>query len=590
MKYCTECGEKIFASSDICPYCGGRQPVDGVSTAGVLNYRVPEIAFAYRRMATFAAYALPEEVPLPLLHIWIADTRGESFAIGQTLDELDEGLRAFRIWFKEAVESAAREGHIEIADSDDCHIQTIAALLSRDRHVNHRQAIERWCQQLRSGNPVATLDEIKSAKSWLRHEVCQWLTRNGIKYYDVQLTIIPNTALQRALGQFKGNPDVLFSPDIPQDKLANALVECGVPNKETIAVLIDCTIWGSAKDAVLFGSRGVYYHNSGGFAGFLPYVEFPNRTFNYTEVESQVSLGCGERLSLSGSQVNTAQLVSMLELIRKEVVAKQKRPENPEGLSGIPGMTALKRLLLEDVVHVLRNPEEYRKYRISIPNGILFYGPPGCGKTFVAQRLAGELNYNFTEVSPGTIASSYVHGTVSKVRSIFEQAARGAPALLFVDEFEGMVPSRRQLGSEDQYKSEEVNEWLVQIGSCVERKILFIAATNEPWKIDEAIMRTGRLDKKVYIGPPDCEAIGEMLRFHLEGRPVTSTDVSQIFADQIQGQGYSASDLKALADEAAKMALKERSPISVNHLERAAVERVPPSISKEQEDVYLTFR
>ena len=309
-----------------------------------------------------------------------------------------------------------------------------------------------------------------------------------------------------------------------------------------------------------------------------------------TENDSQVSLGSGERLSLTCSQVNSGQLIAMLEIVRKEVTAKQKRTETSLGLSGISGMTALKTLLMEDIVNVLQNPEEYKKYRIAIPNGILFYGPPGCGKTFVAQRLAAEPDYNFFEVSPGTIASPYIHDTVLKVRSIFQGAAGSAPAVLFVDELEGMVPSRRAMGPEDQYKSEEVNEWLVQIGSCVERKILFIAATNEPWKIDEAIMRTGRLDKKVYIGPPDRQAIGEMLRFHLEGRPVTDAEVPQMFAEQIQGQGYSASDLKALADEAAKLALKERSPISINHLERAAVERVPPSISKEQEDVYLAFR
>ena len=129
-----------------------------------------------------------------------------------------------------------------------------------------------------------------------------------------------------------------------------------------------------------------------------------------------------------------------------------------------------------------------------------------------------------------------------------------------------------------------------RLTACVERRILFVAATNEPSRIDQAILRTGRLDKKVYIGPPDREAIKEMLQFHLEGRPLANADISRIFAEQIQGQGYSASDLKALADEAAKIAIKERSSISISHLERAAVERVPPSISMEQADLYVSFR
>lgn len=616
MKYCVKCCRRIADGDPSrtvavfgCEHCDSRQPmsnqqpsVDSVvadptrGTFGrVLNHHIPEIASFYRRSATKGAYALPEELSPIMYQVWIADTRGESFEVGQDLMELHERDKSFWIWVKEATEGAARDGRIQ-PESD--FVGNIAWLLNRHPSLNLRGAIERYCDSLRRGSSrVASPGEIETARGWMTKEAQGWLTRNDIKFYEGPLTILPTTTLQRALAQFAGTPDVHFAPNIPQDKLTNARQACDVPGKEALAVLIDCTFWGSAKDCVLFGSRGIYYLNSTkstaylpGFEGFLPYAEFPNRTFNHTETDTEVSLGSGQRLSLMGSKVKSAQLVSMLELIRNEVTAKQKRTQTSLGLSGIPGMAALKTLLMEDVVNVLRNPEEYRKYRISIPNGILFYGPPGCGKTFVAQKLAGELNYNFFEVSPGTIASPYIHDTVLKVRSIFENAAGNAPAVLFVDEFEGMVPSRREMGSDSQYKSEEVNEWLVQIGSCVERKILFIAATNEPWKIDEAIMRTGRLDKKVYIGPPDCAAIGEMLRFHLEGRPLTSAEVPQMFAEQIQGQGYSASDLKALADEAAKIALKERSPISVNHLERATVERVPPSISKEQADVYLAFR
>jgi transitional endoplasmic reticulum ATPase len=149
---------------------------------------------------------------------------------------------------------------------------------------------------------------------------------------------------------------------------------------------------------------------------------------------------------------------------------------------------------------------------------VLLYGPPGCGKTFIARRLAKELNYNFTEVSPAAVASPYIHDTVLKISNMFQDAARNAPALIFVDEFEGLVPARSDLGVGEQYKAEEVNEWLVQLSSCAERRILFVAATNEPWKIDQAVQRTGRLDKKIYVGPPDREAIIEILNHHLAVR------------------------------------------------------------------------
>jgi transitional endoplasmic reticulum ATPase len=538
--------------------------------------------------AVKGARALPEDVDILLFQAWVADTRGESFPLGRDADQFGQNAQQFWIWFKEAYEAAARKGKIE--PDHEALGKNLAWLIRQDAKLNLRQAAESLFRHFENGrSDVASPEDLSAAENWIKKEVTIWLRANGVPVFDGPLSIVPTTALQRVLSPLLGKPDIHFSPTIPEEKLVNAAETCGVPDQETIAVLIDCTFWGSARDAVLFGARGIYYNN-GGLNGFLPYAEFVNRTFNVTKDDSEVSLGMGERLSLAGSQVAPVQLISMLEIVRKETVSRQKAARQSEGLESIPGMSDLKQVLLDDVINVLRNAEEYRTYRVSIPNGILFYGPPGCGKTFVAQRLAKELNYNFFEVSPGTIASPYIHDTALKIREIFEAAARSAPAVIFVDEFEGLVPSRRALTGEAQYKSEEVNEWLVQIGSCAENRILFIAATNEPWKIDEAVQRTGRLDKKIYIGPPDRAAIEEMLRFHLDRRPVASREEARLFAASIERQGYSASDLKALVDEAAKLAMKERAAISHAYLLRAAVERVPPSITTEQEEAYLSFR
>ena len=260
------------------------------------------------------------------------------------------------------------------------------------------------------------------------------------------------------------------------------------------------------------------------------------------------------------------------------------------GLAEVAGMHELKQMLMDEVIQPLRNPDLYRKYRIEIPNGILMYGPPGCGKTYIARQLAAELQRNFYEVSPGEVASSYVHGSTQKIRQLFESAAKNAPALMFVDEFEGLVPSRRSLGGEQQYKSEEVNEWLIQLGKCAEKQILFVAATNEPWAIDDAVQRSGRIDKKVYVGPPDVEAIEEMLLHHLKGRPFSSRDDVKSFSMSLAGQRYAASDLKVLADEAAKLAMRAQEEISLVHLSNAAADRVRPSISRETEQLYREFR
>ncbi len=196
------------------------------------------------------------------------------------------------------------------------------------------------------------------------------------------------------------------------------------------------------------------------------------------------------------------------------------RPSTPpssvtgQGLDKVAGMRVLKDLLRREVVAPIRNPEPYRKYGLSIPNGILLYGPPGCGKTYIARQLAEELGHYFVEIIPSELASPFIHQSVIKIRDLFDTAAEQAPAVLFIDEFEALVPSRETLGGHQDYKSAEVNEFLAHLNSCSEKKIFVIAATNQPTKIDAAVRRTGRLDKLIYVGPPDEEARREMLGLH----------------------------------------------------------------------------
>lgn len=256
-----------------------------------------------------------------------------------------------------------------------------------------------------------------------------------------------------------------------------------------------------------------------------------------------------------------------------------KGPKAPvkRGLARVAGMQELKALLFQEVVTPLRDPEPFRRYGLDVPNGVLLFGPPGCGKTYIARQLAEELGYFFLEIVPSEIASPFIHQSVLKIRDIFETAAERAPTILFIDEFEALVPARSELGGHQQYKSEEVNEFLVHLGNCSERGIFLIAATNEPEKIDHAIRRTGRLDKLIYVGPPDREARVEMLRLHLEDRPTASGLDLDPLAGELEG--YSASDLKLLVDEAARAALQQGSrPIGYEHL-LTATKRVPASLT-----------
>jgi transitional endoplasmic reticulum ATPase len=250
-------------------------------------------------------------------------------------------------------------------------------------------------------------------------------------------------------------------------------------------------------------------------------------------------------------------------------------------------MADLKEQLMHEVIGPFKDPELYRRYRVSLPNGILFYGPPGCGKTYIARSLAEELGWSFQYCRPSDVASPYIHDTVSKIRAVFSAATEKAPSIVFIDEFEAFVPARSELGGHQQYKAEEVNEFLANLEGCAERKVLVIAATNEPEKIDPAVRRSGRFDKLIFIAPPDAEARRAMLEFHLRERPIEASLDTAAIATILDG--YSASDIKLLVDEASRMALKRAETISASIL-LAVLERVPASITTSDVQRYSAFR
>ena len=245
------------------------------------------------------------------------------------------------------------------------------------------------------------------------------------------------------------------------------------------------------------------------------------------------------------------------------------------GFKDIAGMNQLKQMLTQKVIFILKDKEKAAKYKLLPPNGMLFYGPPGCGKSFFAEKFAEETGFNFMLVKASDLGSIYVHGSQGKIADLFKKAEDNKPTIICFDEFDAFVPNRSNKGAENQ--AGEVNEFLSQLNNCSQRGIFVIATSNRPDMIDPAVLRTGRIDKLVYIPMPDKEARQEMFKLHLNGRPC-----GEINAERLAEltDGYIASDIAYIVNDAAMGAAFNDQPITQQLLEEI-ISSVHPSISKD---------
>lgn len=257
------------------------------------------------------------------------------------------------------------------------------------------------------------------------------------------------------------------------------------------------------------------------------------------------------------------------------------------GFDCVAGMKDLKALLINDVINPILNPEKYKKFKLSIPNGILLYGPPGCGKTFIVKKLAEELGYNFIELNPSSVATSWVHGAVGNIGKVFEMAKLQAPSIVFIDEIEGLIPKREDLASSSDTKKEEINEFLIQLNNAGHSKILVVGATNRPHMIDSAILRSGRMDKRIYIPAPDFEARRDMFKICLSGRPYDKSINFESLSKMTEN--YVSSDIELIVTESARIAVtKDREMIDETML-IDAIKKFNHSISAEEIKYYDQF-
>lgn len=253
-----------------------------------------------------------------------------------------------------------------------------------------------------------------------------------------------------------------------------------------------------------------------------------------------------------------------------------------EGFAAIAGMDELKDLLRHEVIDVLLNPEEYARYGLTIPNGMLLYGPPGCGKTFFAKHFAEEVGFNFMEVKPSTLKSKWVNATQENIGKMFAEAEENAPTIIFIDEMNELVPNRDN-GNVHEMSLGAVNEMLAQMDRTGEKGIFIIGATNYPNMIDPAILRAGRLDKKYYLAPPDKRARELMLKLYLQKRPYDFGIDYNHLAEMTEN--YVSADLKLIVDDASRKALIAKSKITQKILEEVILS-TRPSLNQQELQKY----
>ncbi|MGG7035389.1 MAG: AAA family ATPase [Flavobacterium sp.] len=281
-----------------------------------------------------------------------------------------------------------------------------------------------------------------------------------------------------------------------------------------------------------------------------------------------------------------------------EKVQKVKSDDKPEkkiqskkakgkGFDAIAGMNELKAQLKLDVIDALNNPEEYAKFGLTIPNGMLLYGPPGCGKTFFAKHFAEEVGSNFMQVNPGTLKSRYVNATEENISKMFQEAEKNAPSIIFIEEISGLFPSRDSDAHE--MSKNAVEAMLAEMDRTGEKGIFVLCATNYPDKIDAALLRAGRLDKKFYLPPPDFEARKAMFEMYLKPRPIDfGIDYDKL---ALLTENFVSSDIKdSIVDEASRQALKSpQKRITMSILEEV-IKNTKPSVPLQELKKYEVIK
>jgi SpoVK/Ycf46/Vps4 family AAA+-type ATPase len=240
--------------------------------------------------------------------------------------------------------------------------------------------------------------------------------------------------------------------------------------------------------------------------------------------------------------------------------------EEPSSVSGVEierpktkfadvgGLDDVKEQVRMKIIHPLKHPELYKAYGKPIGGGILMYGPPGCGKTFLARATAGEISAAFLSIGINDVLDMWIGNSEKNLHELFERARRGRPCVLFFDEVDALAASRADMRASA--GRHLINQFLAELDGVDASNdgVLILAATNAPWHVDPAFRRPGRFDRILFVPPPDLNARAAILRAMCAGKPVDDIDYVHVAK---KTEAFSGADLKAVLDRAIEAKLSD---------------------------------
>ena len=239
----------------------------------------------------------------------------------------------------------------------------------------------------------------------------------------------------------------------------------------------------------------------------------------------------------------------------EEETKPQQEIERPKiTFNEVGGMDKIKEEIRLKIIHPLTHADLYQAYGKPIGGGILMYGPPGCGKTYLARATAGEIKAAFISVGINDVLDMWIGNSERNLHSLFEQARRNKPCVLFFDEVDALGASRSDM--RHHAGRQLINQFLAEMDGvkASNEGVLILAATNAPWHLDSAFRRPGRFDRVLFVPPPDAPARASVLRLQCKGKPMEEIDFDHLGK---KTEAFSGADLKAVVDQAVERKLQD---------------------------------